>query len=216
VPYFQPTILQFAPLDESYTDSGPLIDVSCDVTAASITGETPTEKRATLCGSHTVVGETANTLAITGDQYYDHAARLARFLDEHHGELARFVLAWPGQSRTSSGVVRVVRGDFGGEAGAIAEFDIELGLEGDVTTTYAPVELPNKGAVAAGDAFPADPNVTASDATNAAKLSTLGYTAATPTAWTAGQGFTIGGYEFSWNGTTWAPGTATAEDEAAA
>jgi hypothetical protein len=216
VPYFQPTILQLAPLDESYADAGPLIDVSCDVTAAAITGETPTEKRQTLCGAHTVVGETANTLAITADQYYDQASRLARFLDEHHAELARFVLMWPGQSVTKAAVFRVMRGDFGGEAGAIAEFDIELGIEGDVTTTYAPVVLPEKGAAGPGDAFPADANVTASDAPNAAKLATLGYVADPQTDWTAGEVVTIGGYAFSWAGTAWAPGAATAEAEAAA
>lgn len=57
-----------------------------------------------------------------------------------------------------------------------------------------------------GDVFPAEPTVTAQDATNAAKLTGLGYTAVPATAWTSGQGVRIGAYTFSWTSTAWQAG----------
>lgn len=66
--------------------------------------------------------------------------------------------------------------------------------------------VPIKAAVEPSDTFPAEPTITASDATNAAKLAGLGYTALAPAAWTTGQKFTIGTFDFNWSGTAWASG----------
>ena len=55
--------------------------------------------------------------------------------------------------------------------------------------------------------YPADPNITASDAPNAAKLSGLGYYAVPQTNWTTGQKITVGTYDFNWTGSAWAAGT---------
>jgi hypothetical protein len=65
---------------------------------------------------------------------------------------------------------------------------------------------PNKAAAAPGTTFPAEPTVTASDSTNAAKLTPLGYVAAPTSAWTTGQKITVGTYDFNWSGTAWAAG----------
>jgi archaellum component FlaG (FlaF/FlaG flagellin family) len=59
---------------------------------------------------------------------------------------------------------------------------------------------------APGGTFPAIAEVTASNATNAGKLAGLGFVADPATAWTAGQKFTIGTYDFNWSGTAWAAG----------
>lgn len=67
---------------------------------------------------------------------------------------------------------------------------------------------PDKAKAAPGDVFPADTNITASDATNAAKLAGLSYVAAPATKWTAGQQITVGTFAFSWDGTAWAAGAA--------
>jgi len=73
---------------------------------------------------------------------------------------------------------------------------------------YAPPTPPgpDKGAAAPAGVFPAEPTVTAQNAANAAKLGPLGYVAAPTTAWTSGQGITVGTFVFSWDGTAWQPG----------
>ena len=58
----------------------------------------------------------------------------------------------------------------------------------------------------AGDAFSADPDITAQDSTNAAKLTAEGYVPVPTSNWTAGQKITIGPHAFHWNGTTWVAG----------
>lgn len=63
-----------------------------------------------------------------------------------------------------------------------------------------------KGSAKNGDVFPAEPTVTASDSTNAAKLAGLGYVASPTTNWTAGQKILVGSYAFNWSGTAWAAG----------
>jgi len=57
-----------------------------------------------------------------------------------------------------------------------------------------------------GDAFGPDVDITASDATNAAKLTAEGFIASPTTAWPTGHQITIGTYAFYWNGTAWQPG----------
>jgi hypothetical protein len=54
--------------------------------------------------------------------------------------------------------------------------------------------------------FPADPDITASDAGNAAKLTGEGFVAVPQTAWTTGQKITVGTYDFNWTSSAWAAG----------
>lgn len=70
------------------------------------------------------------------------------------------------------------------------------------------VELPLKAAVNKGDVFPADPTVTAQDATEAGQLIGEGYiVAASDNAnWLSGEFFTIGTFKFNWTGSAWAAG----------
>lgn len=88
---------------------------------------------------------------------------------------------------------------------------------GIVTTTVQPpdatagaVELFDPGAIAPGDAFPANVEVTAQSAPEAATLVSLGYvvSAAETTAWSTGEYFSIGSYQFHWSGSAWAAGPA--------
>jgi hypothetical protein len=142
MPYFQPTTLTFTALDQETGEvpvDGVPVDVSCDVTSAQVTNETPLETRETLCGKHPIVGESAETLEVTADQYWKPAEALSRFLEEHHGELAAFELAWPAQDLTVTGTVRVIRGQIGGEAGAIVETTVELPVQGATVKVYGPV-----------------------------------------------------------------------------
>jgi len=66
--------------------------------------------------------------------------------------------------------------------------------------------VPPKNKATNGVVYPADPNVTASDAPNAAKLVGLGYVASPQTNWTTGQKITIGTFNFNWTGSAWAAG----------
>jgi hypothetical protein len=70
------------------------------------------------------------------------------------------------------------------------------------------VSAPVKSAAKPGDTFPAEATVTSSDATNAAKLTGLGFVAAPLTAWTAPQKITVGTFDFHWSGTAWTEGAA--------
>ena len=63
----------------------------------------------------------------------------------------------------------------------------------------------NKAAATPGSTF-TEATVTASDATNAAKLAPLGYVASPLTAWTTGQQITVSTFAFNWSGTAWAAG----------
>lgn len=65
---------------------------------------------------------------------------------------------------------------------------------------------PAKGVAAPNNVYAAEATVTASDATNAAKLAGLGYVASPTSNWTTGQKITIGTYPFNWTGSAWAAG----------
>lgn len=65
---------------------------------------------------------------------------------------------------------------------------------------------PAKGNAVPNNVYAAEPTVTASDSTNAAKLTGLGYVANPLTNWTTGQKITIGTFMFNWNGTAWVAG----------
>jgi len=61
-----------------------------------------------------------------------------------------------------------------------------------------------------GTVYPADPDITAEDATNAAKLTGEGFVPAPAnmTAWANGEAMFVGFYAFHWTGTAWAAGGA--------
>lgn len=126
--------------------AGTATDVSCDITAATVTPDTPEEIRKRLCGQKTVTGKTTWTLELAYDQNWATATPgpvgLSTFLQEHAGELADFTIEWPLESTQATGVVRLKPGPYGGTAGEIAEASLTLGLDGEptfgpITTTTA-------------------------------------------------------------------------------
>lgn len=64
-----------------------------------------------------------------------------------------------------------------------------------------------RNAAAPNSHYTADPQITASDATNAARLAGEGFVAVPTSNWTAGQAMYVGGYAFYWNGSAWVAGT---------
>jgi hypothetical protein len=121
------------------TGTGTAADVSCDVTAATLTPDTPEEVRKRLCGQRTVTGKTTWTLELTWDQNWAVGAAgppvvdpgLSKFLLDHDGELADFTLTWPLEATEATGTLRCKPGAFGGTAGEIAEATLTLGLDGE-------------------------------------------------------------------------------------
>ena len=121
--------------------AGTAEDFSCDITAATLTPDTPEEIRKRLCGQRTVTGATTWTLDLELDQNWatdtPGPAGLSMFLSENHGALADFVIQWPLEAIQATGTVRVKTGPFGGTAGEIAEGSVELGLDGE--PTFGPI-----------------------------------------------------------------------------
>ena len=125
--------------------AGTATDVSCDVTAATLTPDTPEEVRKRLCGQKTVTGKTTWTLEVTWDQNWAVGSTgppavdpgLSKFLLDHDGELADFTLTWPLEATEATGVLRCKPGAFGGTAGEIAEASLTLGLDGE--PSFGPV-----------------------------------------------------------------------------
>ena len=190
----------------------------CSVTQAGLTstGGDPVSLN-TLCpaGSFSEPTERAWNLAVTGVQDVESAESFQLFLLEHDGEEATF-LYYPKtdkngvpKGRGFTGTVTLAPPDNIGNAasGAFATFTATLPLKGKYSMVdEAGNPIPNKAAVLPGDVF-ADSNITASDASNATELTTLGYVAAdAATAWSTGEKFTVNTYDFNWSGTAWAPG----------
>lgn len=127
------------------TGTGTATDVSCDVTAATLTPDTPEEIRKRLCGQKTVTGKTTWSLELEYDQNWTEGSvgppvvtqGLSSFLVEHAGSLADFVIEWPLEDTQATGVVRLKPGPYGGTAGEIAEASLTLGLDGE--PTFAPI-----------------------------------------------------------------------------
>jgi len=137
MPYFQPAVLTLAAIDDATgLPAAEATDVSCAVVSAVITSTTTKTERNTLCGKHTIVGDTARTLDLDYDQEWAAVDDLARYLEENHGAKAEFVLEWAGQNVSMTGTVNIERGPFGGPAGELAEGTVSLGIDGDVTPTY--------------------------------------------------------------------------------
>jgi hypothetical protein len=137
--YFDDVILTLT----APSGTGVEVDVSCDVTAATLTPDTPEEVRKRLCGSKTLVGTTTWVLELEYDQNWSAgeagppvvAQGLSAYLDEHAGELADFSLEWPLEGITATGVVRLKPAAYGGTAGEVAEASVSLGLDGQPTFT---------------------------------------------------------------------------------
>jgi hypothetical protein len=114
------------------------------------------------------------------------------------------------------GRVRLAAGTIGGEARSTltadltlpfsTKPDIDFGTTGDHEVVVG--SGLSRSAAKPGNAFPADVDITASDQTNAAKLTAEGFTASPTSAWTGTQKISVGNYDFFWNGTAWAPGNA--------
>lgn len=81
-----------------------------------------------------------------------------------------------------------------------------MGIAGNMSRILDGSSGTNQASSAPGDAFTGYPTVTASDASNAAKLGPLGFVAVPTSAWTTGQKITVNGYDFNWSGTAWAAG----------
>jgi hypothetical protein len=97
----------------------------------------------------------------------------------------------------------------GQPAWAADQYNVTAG--GNITwngTAWVSYVGPRKQAVQVSDLFPSETQITASDATNATKLTTLGYVPQSATAWTTGNKFSAGtpAHDFNWTGTAWAPG----------
>jgi hypothetical protein len=142
MPYFQPAVLTLDVIDDvTGQPSGTPVDVSCAVISAIITSTTTKTERNTLCGKHTVVGDTARTLDLDYDQEWADVDDLARFLEDNHGKKAEFSLAWAAEAVAMTGTVSIERGPFGGPAGELAEGTVSLGVDGDVVPDYTGAPL---------------------------------------------------------------------------
>jgi hypothetical protein len=73
------------------------------------------------------------------------------------------------------------------------------------STAWKPGDA-RRAAAAPGNTFESDPDITASDSTNAAKLAGEGFVALPLTAWTTGQQILVGSYAFNWTSSAWAAG----------
>ena len=91
-------------------------------------------------------------------------------------------------------------------AGALRYVGVTTIQPPDDTVGCVAIGSTGRDSASPGDTFPADPQITASDAPNAAKLAGEGFVAVPATAWTAGQKITIGTFDFNWSGTAWAAG----------
>lgn len=215
----KPLFVRWIKLEVTEDDGTTTHNFECAVTQAGLTstGGDPVSLN-TLCpeGQFSEATERTWQLTITGVQDVESAESLQMFLLEHDGETATFLYypktdkAGTPMGRGFTGTVTLAPPDNVGNAasGAYATFTATLPLQGKYSMVDAAGNpIPNKAAVVPGDVFPAEPTITASDATNAAKLAGLGYAAANAaSAWTTGQKMTVGTFDFNWDGTAWAAG----------
>jgi hypothetical protein len=169
----------------------------------------------TLCGDVATGTSSAtpkDTLEITAIQDWDAATAqsFSAFTWAHRGE----TVDWSWQPNSSAAVWKgkakiELPFEVGGEVGG----RLTSSVSWPITALTPPTGFgagygatPDKSKAAPGDVFPAEATVTASDASNAAKLAALGYTASPASAWSTGQKITIGGYDFNWTGAAWAAG----------
>jgi len=199
MPNLGPGTLKFGP-------TGSAIDASCLVNNARIeTSKDQDDPKYKLCGTATP-GKITYTYQLTGNVDTDtaDAAGLFAYSQAHAGEQMSFEFVPNTAAATAAtGTLVIDPLDFGGdEYGAPLDSDFEFSIIGKPTYVYGV----NKGQAKPGNIYPAEATITASDATNAAKLAGLGYVASPTTAWTTGQKMTVGTFDFNWSGTAWAAG----------
>lgn len=187
--------------------SGNQIDISCQINNARIAADkSQDDPKTKLCGTVTP-GKITYEYSLSGNMDTDttDAAGIFAYSQDHAGQQVAFEFVPSTAGITAaSGTLIVDPLDFGAdEYGAPLDSDFEWSVLGQPTYTYGG---PSKGAASPGSVFPAEATVTASDATNAAKLSGLGYVASPTTAWSTGQKITVGAFDFNWSGTAWAAG----------
>jgi len=112
---------------------------------------------------------------------------------------------------SSPATLAALKGDAANGDGKYVGPDFEAGqyvLLGDASKAHylLPALATNRGAAVPNTMYAADPDITASDAPNAAKLAAEGFVASPTSAWTSGQKFWIGGFAFYWTGSAWAAG----------
>lgn len=211
---------------KSGASAGTPKDFSCQYTSVAITpgdsGSTGSDLEYVLCGD--VIPASASggegfgdTLDITVVSDHNVAAGLVAFSWAHRGEIVAFSFTpnqtpdeAGGTAQTFTGTVQMKPLAVGGEVNG----DLRITGSLPITSLTPPSAFgdgyaPSKSFAAPGTVFPADANVTASDATNAGNLLALGYVAVPQSAWTIGQKISIASYDFHWDGSAWQPGAAT-------
>jgi hypothetical protein len=210
-----------------------LTDYKCQVTRAEITSTsnaTTTDRAATFCqaaSQSNVPVASSFALALEGFQDWTVAAGISAWLFTNDATTKAFALFLNGQTNPSAmGLVVVQAGNYAGLPQEPLTFAVEMGIQG-----YPDIKGPSgtslrpqgvKSAATPGSTFANEPTITGSDATNAAKLTGLGYVASPTSAWTTGQKISIlsptppTAYDFNWSSTAWAAGAhALADDQAA-
>jgi hypothetical protein len=199
----------------------------CYVTQAGLTSTGgDAVSLSTLCpeGSFSENTERTWQLTATGVQDLETAESFQLFLLEHEGESASFVY-YPKTDKNGNPVGRGFTGDVtiappdnigNAASGTYATFTVTLPMQGKYKMVdEAGNPIPNKAAVKPGDVF-TDSNITASDASNAAELTTLGYVAdPAEVPWALNEKFTVSTFGFHWDETAnagagaWASGAHT-------
>jgi hypothetical protein len=218
--------LTFTPPVASGGPAAAAIDFACQATSIAITPNVD-EQDATevLCpgpsGNGLKVGGTSttnDTLDFTIITDWSDANGLVAFSWAHRGQTVSWEVEFDNSGTKWSGQCIMQALQVGGTVGEQVTVDGSLKItnmtppNGFGTGSIIPMPLGanlSKGAAAPGNTFPAEVTITASDATNAAKLAALGYTAKPQTVWTTGQSITVGAYAFHWDGTAWAAGAAS-------
>lgn len=195
---------------------------ACQLTTGIITASpnvATTTREATWCAPSKQESETGETSFGLDLGFYQDAHKVngfSRFLFENDTREAYVFVGMAGTDPPRAiGRVQLSAAAIGGAGRTNLTAQVSLPFSnkpsiefGDGTTSVIVNSGALKAAAAPGDAFDTEPTITASDATNAAKLAGLGYIANPLTAWTVGQVMTVGGFEFNWSGTAWDFGAA--------
>lgn len=195
----------------------------CQVTSASLNSTpniTQNDRAGTFCrvpGQTVVVGEDTIELSLGFFQDLTQQNGLSAFLYENSSKECFFYFAFDNDKPPRAiGRCRLVSGSIGGDTHTdltataplpvLKRPDLEVGIQGNSRIIIGSGTAPGRDMARPGSVYPADPQITASDAPNAAKLAGEGFIAIPVTAWTTGQKITIGTFDFNWSGTAWAAG----------
>jgi hypothetical protein len=162
-----PLFMQDVTLNLKLTSGGPTRqEYNCDISLAEIIASPGDEvEYATLCptGSYKSVGKTTYSLHIVAVQRWA-VDGLATFLWDNDGQLADFQYQAHGAgvapSATAPGMtgqVRLIAGNYGGEAQTFAELDVELPCSAKptkLTAAFPATAAARKGSKSEADAEP--------------------------------------------------------------